>query len=139
MLLQALLSGECVGAVLGRSDWDLYRYAVCGNRAPLLAPRLASTPAHASPTFSSSSTSSPSPSPSPSSHLLATVTATATTTIDSQSSVANPGCSIFLEGGPLAAISGAWPYPIDYATSCTSVVESVISAILTGMRQVPHT
>ena len=46
VLLQALLSGECVGAVLGRSDWDLYRCVVCGNRAPLLAPRLAPTPAH---------------------------------------------------------------------------------------------
>ena len=35
VLLQALLSGECVGAVLGRSDWDLYRCVSTARLSPL--------------------------------------------------------------------------------------------------------
>ena len=77
VLMQAMQDGQCVGFVLGRSDWDLY----------------------------------------------------------SQSLAANPNCDQFMMGEPLAAISGAWPYNIDFSDKCTSILEYVISDIIVGMKQ----
>ena len=77
VLMQAMQNGDCVGFVLGRSDWDLY----------------------------------------------------------SQSMASNPNCDQFMLGEPLAAISGAWPYTIDFSNKCTSLLEYVISDILVGMKQ----